>query len=394
MILSVVTLPFDMHLNIWVTGLFVLNALLSARKSEFEKDRSVVVIYLSFVILFFIQALSLSYSQDLAMGGKRIETQMWMLFVPLAYFIGLSKLSLAQLHLAKRAFLIAIFVAVVTTYLDQFYQVIVQNNFAVLVGSEFENPWMHRGYFGSLIVFAILFWWEERNFLRGLRRVSFILFPITLVLLQGRMSIVTLLILTISYFLFLRMKRTSFPKILAALAGFALILVFLRYAPFDYSRFNEPIKTTYNLQDKESEYTGLTIRLAIWGHAIEAIEENLWMGHGVGDAQKVLIDYYAESDFLAGLENNFNCHNQFLELLLAVGILGALILGLIFYLLFRVGIRIKSPFFIMVVLTYFLSLFTESVLNRYYGVIMLSLIVLLHLKISIQERQAIDLSGN
>ncbi len=365
-----------MHLNIWITGLFVLNALLSIKPVQFEKDLRVLPVYAGIMLLFLIHLISILYSDNFSVGLKAIETKLGLLLIPLAFYLGLNKLSIHQMDLAKRAFILSMLIAVFSCYVESIYQAIVHSSPSSLLGSRLSNHLMHRGYFSSYIIFALVLWWEDENFLPKLRKLAIVLFAITLVLLQGRVNIFAICLVTTGYFLLIEFRKASPGKLVVFASSIILAILFFVNAPYDYNRFDEPMKFSFELTDREEDFTGLTYRLAIWENATQVAFEKFWSGYGIGDSQDALKEQYAVKDFKVAVRRNPNCHNQFLELVLAVGILGPILFGLILsYMLLR-SIRIRAPFLTMIIISFSLTLLTESVLNRYQGVVMLSLLIL------------------
>ena len=387
--LAIGTIPFNLHLNIWLVGLFVLNAIFSARKADFETDRSINRLYLGLAVFFALHFLSLLYTDNLGEGLAKIDTKMNLILVPLAFFLGLNKLSLGQMNLVKRVFLLSILVATVANCLERMIAVAITGDMKEFIGFKFQAMWMHRGYFSALIVIAMLLWWEDKRFLPKLRTFSMVLFPFILLLMQARMNVFGLCMVAVIYFFSEAMRSLSKQRIALIGIGVVLLVAFMAFTPKSYNRFKEPLKTSYDFQGGENDFTGLTLRLAIWDNAFQTLGvDNSWLtGYGVGDGQSELYNHYVSTNFYEGIKNNFVCHNQFLESALSIGILGSIILIGIFSLMIRTSIKIRAPFLTMVVLSFFVTLMTESVLNRYYGVIMLSLVILLHFKISITQKE-------
>jgi O-antigen ligase len=67
-------------------------------------------------------------------------------------------------------------------------------------------------------------------------------------------------------------------------------------------------------------------------------------------------------------KEQFNAHNQFLEVLLENGIIGLVLFISIFVSMFYIGISDKNLLYIMFILMIFMFLLFETVLNRLAGV--------------------------
>ncbi len=122
----------------------------------------------------------------------------------------------------------------------------------------------------------------------------------------------------------------------------------------------------------ENQYGGRAIRIEKWKNTTEAWSENWLLGVGSGDMQQELNKTYQANDFEIAYENSFNPHNQYLQTGLTIGLFGFLVLilwmiGLIFHgfiqknwLLFAFGIIVS------------LSMITESMMERHWGVVFIS----------------------
>ncbi len=192
-----------------------------------------------------------------------------------------------------------------------------------------------------------------------------------LFLLQGRISILAFLIMLFVGVLIYFFSSGSYVKGLAlVLAPVGFIVAVLVFAPPSLTRrFTEFSSMEYNLQATSIyDFNGFTIRLAEWECALDAIAEKPIIGHGLGDAHQRLLQSYRENNFVVGMEKGFNCHNQYLETLLQSGIIGlALFVAM---LIWMVVIAYKNKDLLIFTLMGFVavSLITESILERQWGI--------------------------
>lgn len=109
------------------------------------------------------------------------------------------------------------------------------------------------------------------------------------------------------------------------------------------------------------------VRILIWKNAWNVAVEHLPFGTGTGDVRDELNRAYETNGLMALQKRNYNAHNQYLETLIGVGILGLLSLLSIFFLSFIGGIKkrdILLPVFVVMVLFFLLF---ESMLERKAG---------------------------
>lgn len=114
-------------------------------------------------------------------------------------------------------------------------------------------------------------------------------------------------------------------------------------------------------------------RVYIWPDAVETIKENMIFGYGLGDAQnalnkrtdKIEIEFWLNGANTKLRDKNINAHSQFLEILLQTGVIGLLF----FFASIFFGLKKPSQIFIIFSICVFLSMLTESVLERQFGLV-------------------------
>jgi len=144
--------------------------------------------------------------------------------------------------------------------------------------------------------------------------------------------------------------------------------------------FVPEIKNRYaELWNKESyiknEITSTGIRLVLWENSLELIKESPIFGYGIGDIQDLLSQQMKSNGFLVLAERKSNCHNQYLQFLMSIGLIGlALFIISIFYYFNK--FKNENNILGATVLIFFLLLFmTESFLDRQNGIIIYSLVL-------------------
>lgn len=125
-------------------------------------------------------------------------------------------------------------------------------------------------------------------------------------------------------------------------------------------------------------FNGLQFRLLQWRFVTEILNENnaWWLGISPGGAQPALNDKYISKNMYIGdpARNDhgyltYNTHNQLLEAILQNGIVGLILVLVIFYSLFRI-VKVKKQSIASFTLFLFLAwLFMESVFETQYGIV-------------------------
>lgn len=200
-------------------------------------------------------------------------------------------------------------------------------------------------------------------------------------MLQGKMNLLAFGLVAGFALVSLAIRFKAYRKLALLVAVpvvIALGLVVFKPAAFS-ERFREPFKVDYDITSNSfADFTSLTIRLAEWQCATDVVEEYPMFGVGLGDARGELLQTYENNDFTLGIENKFNCHNQYLENTLAGGIVGLSLLIAVFLVGFTTGWRRKNGVLILSVAYFALAILTESMFERFQGVVLFTLVLTIY----------------
>jgi O-antigen ligase len=134
-----------------------------------------------------------------------------------------------------------------------------------------------------------------------------------------------------------------------------------------------------NIFEEETIFSKKDDRFSRWMASYEVFKQFPILGPGTGAVDILRKEqYYANLDSKA-YNRNYNSHNQFVEYLATYGLVGALMfLSLLFY-LFKVTLQKRSFLLLYLTSCFFVSMMTESILVRswgvmYYGVLLIVLL--------------------
>jgi len=99
------------------------------------------------------------------------------------------------------------------------------------------------------------------------------------------------------------------------------------------------------------------------------------LGYGTGDYKDELIKGYKEFNFRVGTENKFNSHNQILEEFLKTGVLGGIIIILLFWQCLLMLKKNKDYVLLSCVFFIIFGCMFDALLSRQHGVLLLSFIL-------------------
>ncbi|MEZ4809854.1 MAG: O-antigen ligase family protein [Allomuricauda sp.] len=219
---------------------------------------------------------------------------------------------------------------------------------------------IHPGYF-ALILVLFLSTVINGEFLEALRKSRIIFFLVVSALLlflvetSSRMGFAALfLILALSLF----RKRGTKEKWIYAVVFFTLFFILLK---FDYltSKFQKLVDADGNIVFE---------RYFRWKEILNVFlsKGNIFFGEGTGDVYGIYHQAYANGNFKQALVENYNAHNEYLELLVGNGVLG-LFIYLATLAHFVVTTKLRGAAMAFLILIAMFS-FTESFLVRSKGV--------------------------
>ncbi len=191
-----------------------------------------------------------------------------------------------------------------------------------------------------------------------------------IVMISSKIGVITLILTTILW-ICSRQARNKFSVIILLICIVLIIPISIYKFPFLKDRFS--ISFNFDYKQKYGHlWTSTGYRLAIWSSAIETIKESPIFGYGTAGGQKALENTYAKHEFVWGLRDSLNPHNEFFSTLLDVGIPGFCILLLIFALPLIRAMKEGDFLVFSFVMICLLFCLIESILLRQKGIIFFS----------------------
>ncbi|MEQ9261841.1 MAG: O-antigen ligase family protein [Owenweeksia sp.] len=349
------------------------------------------------VLFFAVNAASLAYTDSMEEGLRRLETMQPFLWLPLCIAsIDYTFLKSGRGKLLNTFFFASIAAALIALGTALFYVIDTGSLYKTITddGVEVKEYYftylrlsriiMHPGYLSVYMGMAIYLGFDLirsghawiRSKTVGYALLGFLL--IFLFMLQGRMNLLAFAIITFSTFLLYLFRRSKPARALAYGTGIlALLALLFMVLPKDVTRrFTEFKSLNYNISAPViHQFNGLTLRLAEWTCAWDVIEESPITGVGLGDAKEQLLESYRQNNFVVGLRRKFNCHNQYLESWLAAGLPALILLMCLLFYALTLAYRRKDGILAMLILYFFMSMLTESMLIRHKAVTLFNVLL-------------------
>ena len=255
------------------------------------------------------------------------------------------------------------------------------------------SRFLHVTYFSLYLNLCILFLIDElvteKKIPAGkaMFRITLIVFLFfTVILLSARTSLFTCFFTTLLYSVVISIHRKKIKYNYKVIVLLLLIIVAAGiYANNIFNRFDQVTEilqevktgTLENIQQGTQNYNSASTRVELWKDSWEMVKLNPLLGVGTGDIKDVLEKKFMEERFYYGAEKKFNPHNQYLHTAVALGLMGVLLLILIFAIPSYRALREKNYLFVFFCMAVALNCVTESVLEVQKGVLFFSLFSLL-----------------
>ena len=355
-----------------------LSVLLDINKLKFHKEFQSMTWLFALTYLFYV--FGLLSSNHIADGLFTLEIKLAFLLLPLFFLFH------GPFHIITLRWIFFCFIAgcFINTFFGFYlgYQCYLEKKWWECFFTGFISFNFHTTYLAIYFCFSILVmvYFLINYFSRINRGVIILLcflilyfsgFVVMLSSKGGMIALATVLFVSMLYFFYKKGSLRSALIILSATGGLMIVL----FLTSDYAkiRFSEAFKI-YRLDKKElfdkyKETTETTaIRLMIWDVAGDIISKHPF-GVGTGDSKYELLKAYDEKGMTGAIQHNLNCHNQFFETTLAIGVHGLIVLIIFLLYILITAIRKRNFLLLWIAVIVILNLFFESMFETQAGVI-------------------------
>ena len=339
---------------------------------EIIKNKINIFKKLNFTILFFflyfaVDLIGILYSENKSFGFKDLESKLFFLIVPIIFLT--NKFRLEIIYKSLKYFIVGTSILLMIHYLQGFLYFL---KFDSIPNYVYFSHHIHPTYFSLYLLISIILLLKLKNNLAISINWMYYFFLIMLsfgiILSNSKAGTLTFLIyLSIEIIKFLlKQKKIYFITSLSVLIFISIII----FQKIENSRFSE-LKTSFNFP-YQTEYNGVynstQIRIIIWRSVKEIIHNKPFFGTGTGDIKDELKNEFIKIKFQNGIENKYNCHNQYFQIIATFGyVLGLPILIMYGYSIYR-GIKSKNLLFVLLNLIIIFNLVFESMLESKAGI--------------------------
>jgi O-antigen ligase len=360
-----------------------------------SSEKHIIILLVAFGSFFAILSVGLAYSQNLKNGTLLLFRRLSLLIFPLILFSPGEKIKVKIKNLLKvfvfgnTLFLISCFIYAFVRSIHIQDGIFTFNPFPdelkiinYFIGLEFSFP-QHPSYISMYVILSIFvalefgFMEVQRPVYRILWLSICIFLLVSLYFLSSRAGILIIIVL-LPIYIIIKTRKIKYNGILILLfimSTLVLLALFISNKKIQIS-IKEESGTAFIEKIKSDD------RMSIWKSAIGVIKDNPILGVGIGDSCEELKKEFKALGFVKGYYEDLNAHNQYLEVLLASGIIGFFVFISIPGLMLYIAFREKNLLYLLFILMMLIFFMFESMLNRIAGVTFFSLFsfLLVHLK--------------
>lgn len=323
------------------------------------------------IIYFIVIVISLTLLEDSENVSSKLVRALPFLFVPLSFsFVNvLTRKGIERIFVVFSDVLVLYSTALLTHALVRYKA---NNSIDVFFYHEFSSLFnINAVYLSMVLLLSYTFLLTKTKVIWDYFKLVFIIAAI--VLLSSKM----ILLLSATLSLFIGLKRTSLLKVkMLFLSVFSLLCVVLLKSTKISERVNNEVQS--NLAEVLSTekfnhvyfWTGSSIRLfqarVFWELLQE--EKKFFFGYGFNSSQEQIKAKHIKYNLYPGF-HSYNFHNQYLQTIAELGIIGLLSLGFILINFLKIPFKSRSLFPILIAVVFLILFLTESYLVRQRGIV-------------------------
>ena len=378
-----ISLAFHEAWNSLFNILFILTAFFTGSWGKLWQRFKENPILLGLASLYLVYLIGAFYSshQVQAWNKVQVKTMLWLL--PLAFLLVQNRLKSLLFRRFAVLTVVAIAIACLIRAFSRYWGTgDFAGNDSVFYYYRLSAWIMHPNYMmlffgGVFVIFAESFVAKRRVFSKRWDILLFtFLMTFAALFLQARtgLFIITAIILAYTALWSGQWWRKKFVIRKALVTTLVASFIWLGMPQSMKKRYYVDTSTEYVADDEKD--TSVSGRLVIWEHCWACILEKPLFGYGTGDGVPRLHQRFYEAQFEKGMEDLYNCHNQFLDTYMAVGLPGLLALALIFFFALRIFFkRDRNVLPLLFLAFYYASMSVESLLDRHKGVMAFTLFI-------------------
>lgn len=396
-----IAVSFPLHYNISNFGIafLVLSSILNfltKKNYSFKQilNKNEAKLSLALIGLFALYLISLVYTTNLSYGTKILEYKLSLFVLPIVFLnIDISKKTILSVLKVYSTSIVICSLFLLFNSIASYYKSV-----HLLVYEDFSSAISLHAIFLSYYTFLailIIEYLRVKNLLKSNQKLlAYIGIPIliiSLVFLASKNVMVILLLFALIYFTYKFINRrfkikelllSVFVIVIITALSFQLTAVKNRVVELRSISGIENIQKIKSGEKLEhvdrAKFNGTSLRLTLWYLGIDKLmdQNQLFLGLSPGDYRDEINEVYDQ----VGLNpwfKNYNMHNQFIQILVELGIVGLISYLLIYIFAFKIGLRTKNYLFLIFLISILFFQMSESIIERNKGIVFVVFFILL-----------------
>jgi hypothetical protein len=224
---------------------------------------------------------------------------------------------------------------------------------------------------GIMIIFHSVIFQKAKTKMRIGASLLIAFFLLMIYLIASKTGLISMGIMLVFYTAF---PMVYFRKYILGISCFILLVVGFYTAKKYFHELSDRIETFMEVVESKQKIDPTTtesnrIRILLWQADLAVFEKHMMLGVGTGDVEDELLKEYATRGMTGAISEKLNAHNQFYQTGIAIGILGLIVMVLVFLAAFIHGIRKKFGFISLFTFLLLVNMFPESFLQLAAGVL-------------------------
>lgn len=385
----IITLPTGYVLNsvsVILLGLFFFTDTLKNIQLKFFKLKS-NKLYLVFILFFVVQVIGLIHTENMRYGLKLVKGFLPIIILPLTVLTE-REIKFKRVLSFFKWYLFGLLLLLIA------YQFFLYRTVLTFERQVFESLDISPFYYSAFIFIGIVITYfnlKKSKFKLGFDYVVIPFFIFCIILLSARICLVVLMLFFLIEF-FKEFKSVSLIKKIVITIVLFFSLVGLAYQVpslknkinIAYKTVDFDFKTILTKNQITITRNSLEYRVLINHSSFNIIKENL-LGVGTGDNRAALLEQYKKIEFRAGIKDNYNCHNQYMEEFTKTGFIGGIVFLIFIFIIIKSSIKNRRHLFYTCLLLALVCT-TESYLNRQHGIMFAAFFISMFYRLEESEK--------
>ena len=332
-----------------------------------------------FILYYIILLLGMLWTENDSFGLSKLENKLSFLLIPIL-------LAISHFSISRKQFMNVLLFSLLLSLLIN-YGLALHTSFTLAKSSVYDtlisanfSQLMHRSYYCNYLIIGCIVI-LDRMFKKeaiGLYLILFSLFSIGVFQTLAKSGILTYFLLIPAFLFWQLLKTKQYRSILICLSGFVISIALL-------AKIDNPIKTRFqhipaaleSFESKNNPSTeSNTSRLLMWSTSIDVFKEFPFAGVGTGDYDDVLTKKNESYGNSGVAMHRYNSHNQFLNTMVQLGLLGLVVLIMLFLNGFKMAYQQKNIIGLFTLSCFFLNFLFESFIESQAGIILFCLLTI------------------